>query len=76
MTKRNRAALILSMLIAALLNLALTACWPIKPNPTVVLPESKVQKLSKGESASFDGFLLTAGALAKLLETAEKCQKP
>jgi hypothetical protein len=40
----------------------------------VILPESKVQKISAGESASFDGFVITGGALAKMLESAEKCQ--
>jgi hypothetical protein len=40
----------------------------------VVLPDSKVQKMSVGDSATFEGFLLTGGAVAKLLEGAEKCQ--
>lgn len=51
----------------------LTGCWPIKPEPPVVLPESQVQKMSKGDSANFDGYLMTTGATVKLLEKAERC---
>lgn len=75
MKRCNLADRIFKPAILALFLSALTACWPIKPEPPVMLPESKVQKISKGESANFDGYLLTTGATVKLLEVAERCKK-
>jgi hypothetical protein len=65
--------LLLGMLMLS--SLALTGCWPIKPDPVIVMPESQVQKMLKGESANFDGYLMTTGAVTKLLERAEQCKE-
>lgn len=67
--KMSKAAMLM------LLAFVLTACWPIKPDAPVILNESKVQKMQKGESANFDGWLLTDGAFVKLLEKAERICK-
>lgn len=70
----KRAGWLLLMAIGLLWSAGLTGCW-LHPNPPpIVINESKVQKISKGESANFNGWILTDGALTKLLESAEKCQ--
>ena len=71
MMRHSKGVPIWLLAMCLLSNLALTACVTTS---TVVLPDSQVQKMSKGESALFDGYLLTPGAVAKLLETAEKCK--
>ena len=38
------------------------------------MPESRTVKLNQGELAPFDGWLLTNGAVTKLLEAAERCK--
>lgn len=68
----KKAGRILSMAILLLSVNALTGCWPVKPD-TILLPPSQVQKMLKGDSANFDGYLLTNAALVKLLERAEGC---
>lgn len=73
MSQYNKAVKILSLMILIASLAALTACCRA-PITTVLLPESRVQKLLKGELASFDGFLLTGGALTKILEGAERCK--
>lgn len=72
MKKSSRAGLILKAVMLMLLSAGLTACF--QTDRVIVLPDSRVQKMSKGESANFDGYLLTTGAAAKLLETAERCR--
>lgn len=73
MPQYNKAAKISSLMILIASLAALTACCRA-PTTTVLLPESRVQKMLKGESASYDGFLLTGGALTKILEAAERCK--
>lgn len=60
------------VVIFLLCSLQLTGCWW---DSQVVLPDSRVQKMSKGQSANFDGYLLTNGALVGLYEKAKACQK-
>ncbi len=53
-------------------SLALTACSGMKSSTTpVVLQESRTAKIKQGQPAPFDGWMLTDGAMAKLLELAE-----
>ena len=70
-TSRTAATWLTATLIAS--SSALTGC---SPTPVIVLPEAKVQKISKGASADFDGWLLTSSALDKLLQRAERCDQP
>lgn len=63
------------ILKAAMLTLFLSVWMGCSLTPIIVMPESKVQKISAGESANFDGYLLTNSALIQLLEKAEKVCK-
>ena len=67
--KQDVVTCLLVMLMLSLL--ALTACSLYK---TTVMPEARTIKLKTGEVAPYDGWLLTDGATAKLLEQAERCQ--
>jgi len=70
------AALLLKTVMLMLLLSALTSCHLLRPTPPVViLQESKVQKISKGESADFDGYVLSDAAAIRLIEAAERCTK-
>ena len=75
MQKSRRGAAILSLVISVILSLVATSCCLFQTQPGIVLDESKVQKMLKGDSANFDGYLLTTSAVAKLLETAEASKK-
>ena len=55
-----------------ILTYGLTSCCLFKPDNQVILQGNSVQKMLKGESANFDGYLLGNEALARLLEKAEK----
>ena len=52
--------------------LALTACSG--PQRTIVLPEAQTASIRKGDPAPFDGWLVTSGAMAIILEAEERCQ--
>ena len=70
----SRGEQIFKMAILILLSSVLMSCSLIKTQPVIVQPESQVQKMLKGESANFSGYLLTDSALSQLLESAEKCK--
>lgn len=55
-----------------LIILVLTLTGYLEKAPTIVLNESKTEKIKQGEIAPWDGWLITDGALAKLLEAAER----
>ena len=71
MLKSNRAGEICLKGMLMLLLLVSTACSGPK---TTVLPEAKTAKIKQGEAAPFEGWILTDGAMAKILEAAERCQ--
>jgi hypothetical protein len=50
----------------------LTGCW--WDRTPVLLDTSQVQKVSKGESARFDGYVLSDGAVTTLIEKTEGCK--
>lgn len=54
---------------------ALIGCSALRPKPTIVMPEARTVKLMPGDKAPYAGWLLTDGAMAKLLEAAERCNK-
>lgn len=56
--------------------LASAACSMLKPPQVVVMPEARAVFLKAGTPTSFDGWLISASALAKLLEAAEAGKKP
>jgi hypothetical protein len=74
MMQRKMVGRILQTVTLIALLHGLTGCCLFQSQSVVILPESKVQKISSGESANFDGFVVTGGALSKMLEAAERCQ--
>lgn len=70
MKRFSRGGRILPMVILMLFLLASIGC----SHRVQVLPESRAVKLGQGDPAPFPGWLLTNGALVKLLEISEKCQ--
>jgi len=77
-SKAVRRWLMTMLLLMAVLLLSLNVligCSMLKPaGPQVVMPEARALQIHKGEPASMDGWLLSASALAKLLERAEACK--
>lgn len=71
MTKLNRAGATWLMAMLMLSLLALTNC-SVK-HVTTVLPEAKTAKVKAGEPAPFDGWILTDGTMAEILEAGERC---
>lgn len=59
-------------LIAATLMLCLLALTSCSPKPVIVLNEAKTVKIEQGEPAPWSGWMLTDGALVKLLECCER----
>ncbi len=57
-----------------LLSATLTACWPIKPEPVIVMPEARAVLLDMGQPAPFKGWLISESAMAKLVTAAESCK--
>ena len=55
-----------------LIILVLTLTGYLEKSPTIVLNESKTEVIKKGEIAPWDGWLITDGAFAELLEAAER----
>ncbi len=53
----------------------LTLTGYLEKTPNIVLNESKTEKIKKGEIAPWDGWLITDGALAKLLEAGERSKR-
>jgi len=64
--------MLLSVAILLLCLLLSTGC---SQRPLIVVNEAKTLKLMQGESAPWDGWLLTDGALVTLLEEVKRCQK-
>lgn len=72
MQRLNKAASIWLTATLMLLLLGLTGCYG--PKQTIVLPEAKTVKIEQGQAAPFEGWLLTDGAMATIIEAAERCQ--
>lgn len=56
------------------LTLLLSALIGCSGPRTVVLPEARTARLAAGDPAPFAGWLLTDGAMVRVLEAAERCQ--
>ncbi len=74
MNRNKQEGPLLYLVTLLLLLNVLTGCWPIKPDPPYVMPESKAEPIKKGNPASFDGWLISASGLARILEQAERCK--
>lgn len=69
----NKAGRILLTAMLMLSLLVSTGCS--KKIQVTVLPEARTEKIKQGQASPFDGWILTDGAMVKLLELAERCDR-
>jgi hypothetical protein len=65
-------AILFTAIAILFIILILTLVGYLEKSPVIIMPESKTEKISKGDIATMDGWLLSDSALCKLLEAAKR----